>query len=63
MKALLNAALVLFLYKPVSNALKAAHFIERRENEQLGFGKKTVFVMIGSMIIGVAAVLVLLLGL
>ena len=63
MKAILNAALVLFLYKPVSNALKASRFIERGENERLGFGVRSLIVMVCALAIGVGAALVLLLAL
>ena len=60
MKALLNAAVVLFLYKPVSNALKAAKLIDRRTDERLIIDVKTLIVMACALAIAVGAVLILL---
>jgi riboflavin transporter FmnP len=60
MKAVLNAATVLFLYKPVSNALKAARIIEKRENEKLTIDIRTLIVMACALIIATGSVLILL---
>ena len=61
MKGILNAAVVLFLYKPVSNALKAARFVDRRENERLVIDVKTMLIMALALAIAAASVAVLLL--
>lgn len=60
MKGILNAALVMFLYKPVSNALKAARFIDRREDEKLTINVKTMIVMAVALVIAVLSVVALL---
>ncbi len=59
-KGILNAAVVLFLYKPVSNALKAARFINRREQEKLTIDAKTLIIMACALAIAAMSVLVLL---
>lgn len=61
MKGILNAAVVLFLYKPVSNALKAAGFVRRKEDEKLAIDMKTLIVMTVALVIAAASVVVLLL--
>ena len=60
MKGLLNAAIVLFLYKPVSNALKAVRFIDRRADERLTIDIKTLIIMICALGVAVISVLILL---
>lgn len=62
-KALLNASLVMLLYKPISNALKASHAIARREDERLTIDLKTLIVMACALAIAVASVLILLFAL
>lgn len=59
MKGVLNAAVVLFLYKPVSNALKATGAIVRKEEEKLTFGMKTLVVMLIAAAIAAGAAVVL----
>lgn len=61
MKGILNAAVVLFLYKPVSNALKAARFIHRKEDEKLAINIKTMVIMAIALAIAAVSVVVLML--
>ncbi len=59
-KGILNAAVVLLLYKPVSNALKAARFIDRREKEKLAIDIKTLIIMAIALVIAFGSTLILL---
>ena len=60
-KAILNSALVMFLYKPVSNALKASRAIDRRKNEKLTIDGRTLVIMAVALVIVVASALILFL--
>jgi len=62
-KSIMNAALVLVLYKPISMALKKARIIEST-GESYKFGKTSVLLAIvgGLIIIGCAAVFILAMG-
>lgn len=59
MKGILNAAVVLFLYKPVSNALKAARVLDRKQEERLVIDTKTIVIMAIALAIATISVLVL----
>ena len=62
-KSIMNAALVLVLYKPISSALKKARVIEST-GESYKFGKTSVLLAVvgGLIIIGCAAVFILVMG-
>ena len=60
-KASLNAALVAALYKPVSNALKRARFIEGKEASEYKLEGKSLAFLIVSVLVIIACLLVLFL--
>ena len=61
-KATLNAAIVLVLYKPLSTALKKMRVIDGTP-ENFRFDKKTILLMIAGLAVIVACVLLLILAL
>ncbi len=59
LKAMANAGLVIGFYKPVSNALKAVHAVQRKEDEKLKFDKTTVVLLLCALAITAAAIIVM----
>ncbi len=61
-KAMLNAAVVLVIYKPLSTALKNIRVIDG-SHEKFVFDKKTVLLMIAGLVIIIGCVLILIFSL
>ena len=61
-KRVLNAAIVLMLYKPLSTVLKQLRIIDGKP-ESFRFDKKTILLLVGSIVVIVACVLLLILWL
>ena len=59
LKSMANAGLVIGFYKPVSNALKAARAVKRKEEEKLKFDKTTVILLCCAVLISAAAIFVM----
>ena len=59
-KGILNAALMLLLYKPVITALRRARLVPKSSGEYR-FGLKSVLLIVGSVVVAIAAVLFILL--
>ena len=59
-KALLNAALVLVLYKPVSTALVRAGFLKKKETATFTFNRSTAIMLGTAVVLALAATLIFL---
>ena len=59
-KALLNAALVLVLYKPVSTALVRAGFLKKKETATFTFNRATAIMLGTAVVLALAATLIFL---
>ena len=59
-KALLNAALVLVLYKPVSTALVRAGFLKKKETATFAFNRSTAIMLGTALALALAATLIFL---
>ena len=59
LKSMANAGLVIGFYKPVSNALKAARAVKRKEEEKLKFDKTTVILLLCALAVTAAAITVM----
>lgn len=59
-KSLMNAALMLIIYKPLTTALRKAHLV-KASSSQYGFSLKTLLMIIGAVIVIILSALFLIL--
>ncbi len=61
-KAILNASLTMLMYKPIVNALRKAKLVPQSVNHEYKLNKKTIIIIICSVVLIALAVIVLILA-